>query len=466
MPNRHRSTASAFCTSASAIAACPATAAPATTGSGALRAVRAGPVCVLVRHGETDWNARGRVQGQLDESRLTPLGEEQARRVAQCALARVHLDAVVSSSLTRARHTAEILAHCLQQRQPLRAATGGGIAPALDRLVVTELLREIDLPWAGMCRRDDDDAVIAQRFPAYVAYKRDAASLPATRALHARADAFWRRFCARAGAPGHAQAAFRARPPPAVLVVGHRQTNRALLTRAVEWHACHHAQWRQASAACNVLDGQRRVHLANWLVPACDQDGGERARHDWCGEQAYARDYHVELVCSDAPRRRRQQQRHEACGERERAAGIGDAADAWHASQMPDARHVLDALGADVTTTATATTTTSAPRGRLRIRGNADELRRVLAMLTRTEADSAHDASRFVFYPGGRTLLRLPTAATTSGSVTHPGAIIVAHNLPPRAAAHHRSNRDARDILAHYVERAARSTHAHARTQA
>ena len=37
----------------------------------------------LVRHGETEWNREGRMQGNLD-SPLTERGEDQARRVG-CA---------------------------------------------------------------------------------------------------------------------------------------------------------------------------------------------------------------------------------------------------------------------------------------------------------------------------------------------------------------------------------------------
>lgn len=39
------------------------------------------PDLYLMRHGQTVWNAEGRMQGRLD-SPLTPLGEAQARRLA------------------------------------------------------------------------------------------------------------------------------------------------------------------------------------------------------------------------------------------------------------------------------------------------------------------------------------------------------------------------------------------------
>ncbi|MFN3652164.1 MAG: histidine phosphatase family protein [Armatimonadota bacterium] len=63
---------------------------------------------LLIRHGETQWNLDGRVQGHKDVA-LTPRGEEQARRLADW-LAHEQLDALYSSDLLRARRTAEIIA--------------------------------------------------------------------------------------------------------------------------------------------------------------------------------------------------------------------------------------------------------------------------------------------------------------------------------------------------------------------
>ena len=59
----------------------------------------------LVRHGETAWNAEGRVQGQLDIP-LNELGHAQARATAE-ALAGQKFSAIYCSDLVRVRQTAE-----------------------------------------------------------------------------------------------------------------------------------------------------------------------------------------------------------------------------------------------------------------------------------------------------------------------------------------------------------------------
>jgi broad specificity phosphatase PhoE len=60
----------------------------------------------LARHGETDWNVEGRLQGGTDIE-LNAKGREQAMQLAQ-QLKDVRLDAVYSSTLRRSRDTAEM----------------------------------------------------------------------------------------------------------------------------------------------------------------------------------------------------------------------------------------------------------------------------------------------------------------------------------------------------------------------
>lgn len=63
---------------------------------------------VLLRHGQTDYNATGRMQGHLD-SHLTPEGVAQAGRVAP-EIARLKPHRIISSDLRRAADTADVVA--------------------------------------------------------------------------------------------------------------------------------------------------------------------------------------------------------------------------------------------------------------------------------------------------------------------------------------------------------------------
>ncbi|XP_077242285.1 metal-independent phosphoserine phosphatase-like [Tasmannia lanceolata] len=64
---------------------------------------------VVVRHGETTWNASGRIQGQL-ESELNEVGWKQAVAIAERLGKERKPTAVYSSDLKRAKDTAEMIA--------------------------------------------------------------------------------------------------------------------------------------------------------------------------------------------------------------------------------------------------------------------------------------------------------------------------------------------------------------------
>ena len=61
----------------------------------------------IVRHGETDWNAKRIIQGQLDIP-LNEKGELQAKELAK-ELKNVKFDLAFSSDLLRAKYTAELI---------------------------------------------------------------------------------------------------------------------------------------------------------------------------------------------------------------------------------------------------------------------------------------------------------------------------------------------------------------------
>ena len=96
---------------------------------------------LLVRHGETEWNRARRYQGWSD-SPLTDIGVAQAKALGRrlAALPEAASAEIVASPLGRARHTAEIIAHCL----------GRAAAPCCD-----DRLREISLgAWDGLARKE------------------------------------------------------------------------------------------------------------------------------------------------------------------------------------------------------------------------------------------------------------------------------------------------------------------------
>jgi probable phosphoglycerate mutase len=120
---------------------------------------------LLVRHGQSTWNADRRWQGRADPP-LSPLGLAQARAAADAVGA---VDDIVTSPLTRAVQTATIIADAL------------GIGPVAtdERLVETDAGE-----WTGLTR-----AEIERDWPGWLAERRWPPSFEPTESVVARACA-------------------------------------------------------------------------------------------------------------------------------------------------------------------------------------------------------------------------------------------------------------------------------------
>ena len=100
---------------------------------------------LVARHGQSEWNAVGRWQGQAD----APLSDEGMRQAADAGLVLGTFDSVWASDLQRASLTANIIAEII------------GIGPVL----VDPRLRETDVgPWQGLTHDE-----VEQGWPGYLA---------------------------------------------------------------------------------------------------------------------------------------------------------------------------------------------------------------------------------------------------------------------------------------------------------
>jgi broad specificity phosphatase PhoE len=114
---------------------------------------------ILVRHAETDWNKEKRIQGSLSDTPLSETGKHQVKCVAG-RLRSESIQAVYSSPLKRALHTAEAIAgeHGLEVDtfDTLREINVGELEGTLSS--------DVKMPFDQfVCRRDGSDEL--QKLP-------------------------------------------------------------------------------------------------------------------------------------------------------------------------------------------------------------------------------------------------------------------------------------------------------------
>jgi probable phosphoglycerate mutase len=130
---------------------------------------------LLVRHGQTEWNAAGLMQGQTAHVPLTDLGHAQAAEAAR-ALADLDPGALISSDLLRARQTAE---HCARATglavttTPALREQGYGVLEGRPSRELWDVVDWTDPHWAA-----DGGESLAQLYGRVEAFLRELAASP------------------------------------------------------------------------------------------------------------------------------------------------------------------------------------------------------------------------------------------------------------------------------------------------
>ena len=200
---------------------------------------------LILRHGQSDANAANVIQGSGYVSRLTQLGQDQARQAAMGAFTDDDIDAVYCSPLGRAQKTWQIMKETLPG--------------AFDNLEATTLqdLREIDFyDWEGL-----DKTNLAKLFPdSFRAWKQ---SLPHELVVYEsaphtseptkhypllemweRADQVWNEIFEREAILfSSASSSTNTKKNKCILVVAHGSLGQALLGTAMGWDATYFRQY-------------------------------------------------------------------------------------------------------------------------------------------------------------------------------------------------------------------------------
>lgn len=182
---------------------------------------------LLVRHGETPWNAEGRYQGQTDIP-LSPVGEEQARKLG-ARLAGVSITRAVASPLARAQRTAQL---ALGEDRASMLATDAGLSEIAHGTWEGKLAHEI--------AASDGERFAAWRGAPHTVL------MPGGESLEHVIDRSWpalQNACAGLGSN------------ETVLVVAHDAVNRVLLCRVLGIPFAKLWGFRQAPTTLNLLEG-------------------------------------------------------------------------------------------------------------------------------------------------------------------------------------------------------------------
>ena len=186
---------------------------------------------IIVRHGQSTFNAQGMIQGRCDESTITAKGEQQAKLLGE-TLQEVELSAFYCSPLQRANKTAQIIQQ-LNKHQP--------------ELVVAEKLREVNLPEWEKWKKDDVKKEYGEQYhtwkekPHQLSMKYEGKQIYPVLDLYEQAKEFWSEVI-----PKHKGGT--------ILITAHNGINRCLILTALGMDASRYHTLQQSNCCINVLN--------------------------------------------------------------------------------------------------------------------------------------------------------------------------------------------------------------------
>ena len=187
---------------------------------------------IIVRHGQSTYNAKKIIQGRCDESVLTEQGIADAKTAGQ-ALSKVKIDAFYCSPLQRAKQTAEIIHSCLNNPPNLQP---------------TEQLMEVDLPlWENLRKQD-----VLEKYPQeYRSWKQEPHQFKMVLdqgkehypvlSLYEQAKGFWQEILAQ----------YQGKT---ILITAHNGINRCLIMSAVGIPPARYHSIQQSNCGISILN--------------------------------------------------------------------------------------------------------------------------------------------------------------------------------------------------------------------
>ena len=187
---------------------------------------------IIVRHGQSTYNAQKIIQGRCNESVLTDKGIKDAQLVGK-ALSSLQIDAFYCSPLQRAKQTAEIILSGLQNPPQLQP---------------TDKLMEIDLPLWEKLKKDEVNTKFAKEYRQWKEEPHEFKMTLADGTDHHPVDSLYKQ------ARGFWQDTISKHQGQTILITAHNGINRCLIMSAIGMKNDRYHSIQQSNCCINILN--------------------------------------------------------------------------------------------------------------------------------------------------------------------------------------------------------------------